>query len=286
MRVQDLLPAGFLVATTVVCTGAGLVINEFVPRPRAGEGEWVEVFHSGPGAIALEGYTLADGTGKRRAIPGSLVLRPGDFLVLASRPDSLRLAYAIPGSVAVIRPDGWPILNDRDGSGGAPADRILLAAGDGTVVDSVVYFESWLPPTDGRSLERAHPSLPGTEAGAWGWSEDPAGATPGLANSLVATETPARGSWDGPGVVEPSRRPAVFRYRLPGSGTFAVWLLDREGREVAVLEPPTSVSGNGSWVWGGGVPLPPRSGAYFVCMRWQTEGENPVRRCRPVWVVR
>jgi len=264
--------------------GATPVFNEVTVRPRGPEGEWVEILNPGPDTWTVDGWTLADGTGTRRTIPGRLDLPPGGFLVLAARPESLRAAYAIPDSVPVAKPSSWPILNDHDAGSGEPADRLVLGDREGNVIDSLAYFESWLPPQAGRSLERVDPAGETTAAGAWGWCQDPAGGTPGRVNSLAEATPAASGIWVGPDRVSPRTAPAVFHYRLPGPGTLAISLLDREGREVASLEPPRPAAARGSWVWGRGAPVTPRTGLYFLCLRWQAEGLSPVRRCLRVWV--
>jgi len=266
---------------------AAVVLNEFAPRPAAGEGEWVELFNPGPGVERLDGWTLTDGTGRSRALSLAPPLEAGGFLVLAARPDSLRAAYGLADTVIVVRPDGWPILNDRNGSGGAPADVVVLRDAAGAVVDSFAYYESWLPPVDGHSVERVGAGLSAVDPGSWGWSRDPAGATPGRTNSLAARPgDETRGALDGPDEVDPARRPAAFDYRLPGPGTLAFWLVDPDGREVAVLRPPAEAPAAGRWVWGSDGALPPRSGLYFLCLRWRTEDHPPVRSCRPLWVMR
>ena len=264
---------------------AGVVVNEFVARPGGGEGEWIELANPGPAAADLSGWTIADGTGRARRLPDGLRMKAGGYLVLAARPESLRAAFALPETVTVVRPAGWPILNDHDHAGGDPADEIVLADAAGTVVDSVAYFEAWLPPRVGQSLERASAVSPGTEAGNWGWSQDPDGATPGRANSVGAPPAGSvRGALSGPDHAEPARRPAVFDYRLPGPGTMALWLVDLEGRRVAVLRAPAPAPAVGRWIWGSDAPRPPRGGVYFLCLRWRGETTRPVRACRTVWV--
>jgi len=263
------------------------VVNEIVPRPAAGEGEWVEILNRGSGPVDLDGWTLADGTGRARKIEGPAVMPAGGYLVLASRPESLRAAYALPDSVTVLRPKGWPILNDHDAGSGEPADVIVLADPGGVVADSVAYFEAWLPPDDGRSLERVDAGAPGTGAGNWGWSVDPAGATPGRANSLAGTGSGGdSGALTGPDRVDPGRRPSVFTYRLPGPGTVALWLVDAGGAQVALLREAAATAATGRWVWGSGIPLPPRSGRYYLCLLWHGDTGSPFRACRPVWVAR
>ena len=240
------------------------VINELVVRPGAGEGEWVEILNPGPEPLRLSGWMLRDATGKSRLIPEIPELAPAGILVLAARPDSLRDFYGLdPDSVLVVRPHGWPILNDRDPARGVPADVVVLVDAAGSVVDSVAYFESWLPKKPGQSLERVDPFLSGLEPGAWGWCVDPAGGTPGSVNSLSqSTGETLSGFWEGPDSVEPGKQAAVFRYRLPGPGTAAIWLLDLDGHELAQLQSPQPVSSAGQWVWSAGSALPPRAGDY------------------------
>jgi hypothetical protein len=277
------LAAGCLAAVPAV---ASLRVNEFVPRPRGNAGEWIELVNTGAAAVAADGWSVADATGRRRRIEGGVSIPPGGFLVLAASPESLRAAQFVPDSARVVRPDGWPVLNDHDAGKGLSADAIVLVDPRGGLADSVAYFESWLPPEPGRSVERADPSLPGTLPAAWGWSDDPSGGTPGRPNTLGSPLASGGDEpWSGPERVRPVEAPAVFLYRVPGRGRLGVWLVDLDGNEVAVLQDPFEVLSAGRWVWGSGMPLPPRSGPYLVCMRWQ--GEGPVlRRCVAVWVTR
>jgi hypothetical protein len=265
---------------------AGFRLSEIVPKARDGVGEWIEIVNTADSERDVSGWSLADATGKARRVAVSRRVPAGGWLVLAAQPESVRAHFGLPDSVDVIRPDGWPILNDHDAEGGLPADAIVLIRPDGGIADSAAYFESWLPPEPGRSLERADVGLPATLSGAWGWSDAPAGGTPGRANTVGAPVGGEAGEpWTGPDEAAPARQPAVFVYRVPARGMFGVWLVDTEGSTVAVLQEPSAVYGAGRWVWGGGMPLPPRSGPYLVCMRWQGEGDT-IRRCRAVWVTR
>jgi lamin tail-like protein len=275
---------GFLSAQLLLGSRAwcGIAISEIVVRPAAGEGEWIEIASSESAEVSVEGWTLRDGTGRGRHISGA-TLPPGGFLILAARPDSLRDAYHLADSVPITHPDGWPILNDHDGGPGLPADHIVLADAAGIVRDSLAYFEAWLPPQPGRSLERVDLRLPANVAGSWGWSIDSAGATPGKVNSLAAGADSARQIWTGPSEASPRVRPAVFLYRLPASGTIEIRLLDEQGREVALLQEPEASPAAGRWTWGPGSPLPDHPGLYVLCLRWQG-GKERLRRCRAVWV--
>jgi hypothetical protein len=259
----------------------GIAITEMVVRPAGGEGEWIELAAPDSVAVSLDGWTIRDATGRTRPIAGVV---PGKgFLVLAARPDSLRDRYRLPESVAIVHPDGWPILNDHDAGPGLPADVIVLADANGAVQESVAYFEDWLPPEAGRSVERVDTRMPAVIPGAWGWSVDPDGATPGRANSLGAITGAPEDVLSGPTEAAPRERPAVFTYRLPGSGRIDIRLIDETGREVALLKEQGPSPPVGSWTWSGGSPLPEHPGLYFLCLRWQG-GKERIRRCRAVWV--
>ena len=282
-RVAVVLAAALFGPSVPFVPAAPPVLNEFVARPRGEEGEWIEILNPGPEPVSLQGWSITDATRNLRRIEEPAALPAGGLLVLASRPDSLRLHYALPDSVRVLRPSGWPVLNDRDASGGAPADVIVLLDPTGAAADSTAYFESWLPPGAGESVERVDPRLRGAEPGAWGWSSDPWGATPGRPNSFTAAAA-GSGCFEGPRVVAPRDAAALFTYDLPAPGMLAVWLLDRDGREVAVLKSPGPAPARGRWSWGSAAGAPPRGGLYFLCLRWRGESAPPVRCCRSVWV--
>jgi hypothetical protein len=272
-----------LLASIPSFAAAAPVLNELAPRPGRGEGEWVEILNPDPVPVDLDGWQLRDATGVPHALGAGHRIEPGAYAVLAARPESLQKVFALPATVAVWKPEGWPVLNDRDAGRGLPADVVVLVDGTGVPVDSVAYFESWLPPEAGRSLERVDPSAPGSAAGSWGWSGDPTGGTPGRPNGLGGVDR-STAVWSGPGRVDPERTPAVFHYRVPAPGRLAVTLLDPGGRTVARLASPHPVAAAGSWVWNPGTAGAPRPGPYLLCARW--EGSRVIRRCRTVWVLR
>lgn len=267
---------------------AAPVVNEFVARPAGEEGEWIEILNPGEAEVSLNGWTLRDGTGNRRTIRDAVSIPPGGLVILASRPESLAAHVPLPPGVFPVRPDGWPVLNDHDASKGAPADVIVLADPQGVTADSVAYFEAWLPPVPGRSLERSRPDASGVLASSWGWSTDVAGATPGRPNSLALAGKAVleEGSWQGPESVAPGRVPAVFTYRWPGPGTLVIALLDPEGRRVLLLQNARAAAAVGTWIWSAGLPLPPRPGDFYLCMRWEGETGRLLRVCRRIWVTR
>ena len=63
---------------------ANIIINEIMQNPSAvsdSAGEWFELYNSGPSAVDLEGWTVADNDTDSFVIAGSLVISAGGYLV-------------------------------------------------------------------------------------------------------------------------------------------------------------------------------------------------------------
>lgn len=262
----------------------GLVINEFSPRPQGTEGEWIEFFNAGERTLDLSEFLFWEGTERKRNVsPTPLELPPKAFVVLASHPDSLRRFFSIPDSIQVLRPGGWSSLNDKNGSGGLPADRIVLE-GPGQDPDSLSYRESWLPLQRGRSVERVSPSAVAWEAGSWGWSAEL--GTPGFKNSLDREDEEAKPRvMTGPRRIAPGKGAARFSFRFPDPGTFDLTLLDPDGTELLRLAEAVPTSPLGEWVWSGTEQLPPRNGLYVIAVVW-TNGTEVVQEAMSLWIER
>lgn len=136
--------------------GAGLVITEVMQNPAAvsdANGEWFEIFNSGPNSLDLDGFEFSDNGTNSFTITGSLVIASGDYLVLGRNSDS-----ATNGGINV----------DYEYSGG-----FTLANGDDEIVISFNNVEydrieydggtAWPQPTG--SSEGASMMLIGTDAG-------------------------------------------------------------------------------------------------------------------------
>lgn len=152
-----------------------LVINEFLPRPAAGQEEWVEIYNSSPTAINLAGWTLDDRPGSGSPayqIPsnreGGTVIQNGGYLVFPKTETGI-------------------VLADQ-------ADEVLLTSPDGVIIDRIIYGD----PPRGATWIR-HP--PGG-----GWTTLP---TPGGANRLVNDYAPQRVITDH-GVIVQQSEPLVL----------------------------------------------------------------------------
>ena len=113
-------------------------ITEFMPRPAAGEPEWVELMNDGSATIDLSGWRLGDARSSRE-LWGEI--EPGERVVFAA--DQMAAAA---GEVRLL---GGAIGNGLNNDG----DTLQLIAPDGTVVEAVEYGGPQLPtPAAGTSL--------------------------------------------------------------------------------------------------------------------------------------
>ena len=182
-----------------VQVGAGaLRLQEVMPAPDQGQGEWVELQWFGNEPVDLTGYALRDEDGSWVALP-PMTLGPGQLMVAAEDSAGLMdwwLANRLAGAAAcadsdqpplVVDPAGWPSLNNSPPDSRLHADRVYLADPQGVVIDAVAWggTDHELPDR-GLSLERiaAEPVNPG--AAHWMVSTSLAGSTPGCTNSVAS----------------------------------------------------------------------------------------------------
>jgi hypothetical protein len=185
-------------------------------------------------------------------------------------------------SVTVIRPTGWPALNNSAPSSRSYADRVLLADSAG-VVDHVTLGASDGKVPVGRSLERMAPvSVVATEPARWAACTALAGGTPGCPNS-VATTVGGDALQATPNPFAP-RGPAAaslhVRFRLgAGEGGYDLRIYDLWGQLVRDLGGDGLGPGPRHAVWDGrddsGRPVPP--GGYIVLLRRHDPGGRVLR---------
>ena len=119
-------------------SSATIRIVEIMPRPLAGEAEWVELLNEGDAAVDLSGWRIGDERSSR-ALWGAI--EAGARVVFA--------VGALSGVAGDVR-----VLDGRIGNGlHNDGDVVQLIGPDGTVVDSVEYGTGALPaPAAGASL--------------------------------------------------------------------------------------------------------------------------------------
>jgi len=269
--------------------GAGdLVVNEVLAAPAQGQGEWCELL-AGEAPVDLAGWALRDEDGDWRPLPprilaaGELVVVAQDSAALASWLEEVALRGGAGGCSAgeaitrLLSLPGWPTLNNGPPADRSFADRVLLAAPDGTVADAVILGAPGGPDVPGRSLERTsrepvHPTGP-----PWAACTAGPGSTPGCPNAAALPAGDAGGSL--------ALRPPVLDRAAGGvHAVFTVAGLDRRwrlrvfdlwGRVVRDFGGDAVGAGPRDLLWDGrddaGVPVPP-GGYVFALETWSAAG--------------
>ncbi len=154
----------------------GVVVNEIMYDPSAGEPEWVELLNRADRAVSVDGWQMKDGSTSAAVLP-NINLAPGEYLVITGDSTALRELRDIPGRVLQVL---LPALNNS-------GDQVLLINSSGVSVDAFTYQSSW-GGRDGVSLERTHPTAAGDDAASWRSCRDETGGTPGKENSATQPE--------------------------------------------------------------------------------------------------
>lgn len=160
-----------------------IVINELMvdPAPQVGlpNANWVELKNTSHFPINIGGYRLNRGTGSSGPIPG-YVLQPDSFVIVCTG-SAVPLLSPYGATLAVT---SFPTL-PNDG------ETIWLTDGIGKTMHTVSYNKTWyqnvVKAEGGWALEMVDSENPCTGAGNWRASNNPAGGTPGKANSVAAT---------------------------------------------------------------------------------------------------
>jgi len=161
--------------------GPAIVINEIMYNPAAvrdEDGEWLELYNASGETVDLLGWSLRDYGSNRHVIDESIVVEPGQYLVLGRNCD----AETNGGYVAdYCYGDDFKLAND-------PGDGVELRDHENTYVDSVSYdtHTPWPSNTPGASIELSDPEADNLEPAAWMLAARVYGAgdygTPGLPN--------------------------------------------------------------------------------------------------------
>lgn len=158
-----------------------IVINEIMYNPPESIGadeyfEFIELYNNDPETVNLLGFSLTGNI--QYTFSSEILLQPGEYLVIASDPDSVSQYYGI---TAVEGPYTGLLLNTSDG-------MIELHNSDGFLVDEVDYGVTapWpeTPNGTGPSMELLAPSLDNTNPDNWEGSYT-LGGTPGEINSII-----------------------------------------------------------------------------------------------------
>ena len=107
-----------------------VVVTELMANPKAvadSAGEWLELYNAGSTQVDLDGWTLADEGSDSHKISGTVLIDPGQYIVLGRNSQS----SANGGVTVAYQYTGYNLAN-----GG---DEVVLLDGSGLLVDRVTY---------------------------------------------------------------------------------------------------------------------------------------------------
>jgi len=266
------------VQVAVGVPSGALRISEIMADPGPAEGQWVEIANVGAARVVLAGCKLATPS---RALPvGSPAptLAPGDFLVLAEYPDSLRLRYGFMVPACGLD-GGFPHLSKS-----ADANRsVWLADATGRAADRAAYPV----PEAGRSLELVAWERAGDDPTAWQTVWGQLHATPGMANQGMIP--PAESMTLTLGPTPPADTLGIALAFPEASVHLTLRVYDMAGREVRRLVDGEQWPAHSTLRWdgldSGGRPAP--TGMYVLLLEAAgTETGRTYRLVRPVVIAR
>lgn len=229
-----------------------VMLSEVMPNPRGNsDAEWVEIRYVGSVPTDLNGWQLGDSKKLCCISDSSLVVEPGERLVLAR--DRLAFYDEFGQSWVPLEPTCWPILNNT-------VDTVRLVDPYGIEADRFVYSTVF---TDNYCWSRSED----ISEGEWGRSTVP-GGTPGLENEVVLlNQTGAMKLSIAPKVFSPDgdgMDDSTVISVSPVLDDLTVRIFDRQGRVVREFDHYQTMTG--SMVWhgfsDGGSTLP--IGIYIV----------------------
>jgi len=158
---------------------SSVVINEIMSSPSVvaeNLGEWFEIYNNGNETVDLEGWTIKDAKNDLHIISKSLLLNPGDFLILGSNSD-----FSTNGGVTVNYQYENFDLDNTD-------DEIIILSPLNEIVDEVCYDEGVVfPLMQGYSIFLMDPNMENNFGLHWKRSDLQFGdgdyGTPGYSNT-------------------------------------------------------------------------------------------------------
>ena len=173
-----------------------VVINELLYHPKENGVDFVELYNVSEKVLDMKEWRIAEGDyespdvllSNERMTDESLLLFPGDYLVLTEDPENIQTMYGVEESSVFFDMPDLPDFNSTEG-------EIVLLSPDGERMDALVYSDDMhfplLTNTEGISLERLSPGLPTQSIENWHSSSSGNGfATPGYRNSIWLNEVP------------------------------------------------------------------------------------------------
>ncbi len=248
------------VGLSSVADSFDVVINEILFNPKSGGVDYVEIYNRSQKIIDAKQLYIANRNSTnvissiQNLTAESVLLFPGDFLVITEDPQIVMQQYITTNPGAFIQVSNMPSFPDDKG------DVILLNA-QGKIVDEVMYSDKWHFPlisnTEGVSLERINYNAPSVQNNFHSAATSIGYGTPGYKNSQLRIDQQAQGEITiTPEIFSPDNDGmddfAIINYSFPSPGYVAnITIFDASGRAVRYLQKNALSGIKGSYTWDG-----------------------------------
>ena len=236
------------------------VINEILADPLSGGGDYVELYNNSEKFLDISDLIISNTTrtsGRDKIVENSLIIKPGEYVVLTPEPFFTLLNYRVENPDFLIEND-LPALNISDGNLSIFTSYNL----DTVLIDSFDYSNDFHFPfidnTKGISLERISFDLPTQNSSNWhSASTISGGGTPTFKNSQFRPTNPANDFFS---ITEKTFSPnedgfkdfLLIDYSFETQGFVAsVKIYDVKGRLVKTLFQNELLGREGSLKWNG-----------------------------------
>ncbi|WP_187262574.1 lamin tail domain-containing protein [Pontibacter beigongshangensis] len=236
-----------------------VVINEVLFNPRTGGVDFVELVNRSNKYLNLQGWQLAnvsnDSIASLRTITTtSYVLEPGQYVVLTSNPENIKMNYPAGPEETFLRMTSLPAYPDAAGT-------VVVLQPDSRIADRFDYNQNMhfglLDDLDGVSLERIRLQGPTTAANFHSAASAVGYATPGYLNSQAQEQLAVASIFsvdpkiftpDGDGLHDFT----TLNYSTDQTGFMAnITVFDERGREIRKLVRNELLATNGFFRWDG-----------------------------------
>jgi hypothetical protein len=251
-------PFDFLIGAMI--EPGDFVINEILADPLSGGGDYVELYNNSDKFLDIADLIISNTTrtsGKDKNVETSLILKPGEYVVLTPEPFFTLLNYTVENPDFLIE-NALPSYNISDGN-----VSIFTSYGlDTVMIDSFDYDNDFHFPfiddTKGISLERINFDAPTQNSSNWhSASTISGGGTPTFKNSQIRPTNPADDFFS---IAEKTFSPdedgfrdfLLIDYSFETLGYIAtVKIYDAKGRLVKTLFENELLGQEGSLKWNG-----------------------------------
>ncbi len=248
------------VGLSSVADSFDIVINEILFNPNSGGVDYVEIYNRSQKIIDAKQLYIANRNSTniissiQQLSTESILLFPGDFLVLTEDPQIVMQQYVTTNPDAFLQVSSMPSFSDDKG------DVIILNA-QGKIVDEVIYSDKWhfalISNTEGVSLERIDYNAASVQSNFHSAATSVGYGTPGYKNSQFRIDQQVQGEITViPEVFSPDNDGiddfATINYSFPSPGYVAnITIFDASGRPVRYLEKNALSGIKGSYIWDG-----------------------------------